>query len=502
MGVDPIVLVILISYITLLFILAHISREKIEKVERFFRTTGLTAGITTVLAIGATYHTAFAIPGSYGFAYKHGVTWAAFSLWTIPVAVIFMYLIGPRIAALGLKYGYVTPSEILGDFYESKAVRVIYAIYYLIAIIPYFVANISGPAILLSYGLGYIISYEFAVIIITIITLLTVIRLGFRAAFLTNVLQGAWMWIAMYIAAVWIVGYVGGLDKLYSTIATQYPKLLTLPGPAGYGTWQIWLTWPLFGICIGWAIAPRTIAFWLSSRSPEDVRKLAFRAPLYLWSIYVPVILIAFATLILYPRAPDPDMALPVVMAKYAPPLLWGLIITGSMAAGISTLITDFLTSSAIAVRDIYVLFTKETRDSRLIAIGRLVLLLLVIPAVIFSIYKPDIIVMIVTMSLSMLALTFPAIFFAVFPTGRFIATKAGVLSGLIIGYIVLTVTYFPTYVGLPRTFANPLGFHAGFWGFISSFLTTIVVSLFTKKPSQETIKKFHEFLHIEMSKS
>lgn len=499
--VQPIILAILIGYMAIFFILAYMPREKIEKSERFFRTTGLTGGIFTVLAIGATYHTAFAIPGSFGFAYQHGVVWAAFALWTIPVSVIFGYLLGPRITALGLKYGYITPSEILGDFYESKAVKVIYGIYYLVAIIPYFVANISGPAILLSYGLGYMAGYAYAVILITILVILALMKAGFRSAYITNILQGAWMWVAMYLIAVWIVGYVGGFEKIYSTIVMQYPKLLTLPGPLGFGTWQMWLTWGLFGICIGWAVAPRSIAFWLSGRSPEDIRKLALRAPFYLWSIYVPVILIAFATLILYPNAPDPDMALPVIMAKFAPPVLWGLAITGSMAAGISTLVTDFLTSSGITVKDIYVPLTKETRDARLIMIGRLVIALLAIPAVIFSIYKPAIIVMIVTLSLSMLALTFPAIFFVVFPTGRFIATKAGVLSGLIAGILVLIVTYFPTYVGLPKALANPLGFHAAFWGFVTSLLITIVVSLFTKKPSQETIKKFHEFLHIEMKK-
>jgi len=492
---------IVIAYIAILFIIEHIRALKIRitKAEEFFRMTGLTAGLLAILALGATYHTAFAIPGSMGFVYKHGAAWAAFGLWTIPVAALLMYTLGPRIAALAKRYGYITPPEILGDFYESKAVRVIYAIFWLIALVPYFVANISGPAILLSYGLGYAISYEIAVLIMVIIVFLYVLRLGFRAAYLTSIIQGAWMLIVTWIAAFWLVSFVGGFDKLYDIMVTKYPEHLTLPGPLGFMKPGMWFTWPIFGIAIGWALCPRSIAYWASGKDPEEIRKLSLRIPIYLWGIYVPVLIIGFSTLALYPNAPDPDMAFPTVMARYAPAILWGLLIAGSLAAGMSTLDADFVTLSGIATRDLYGLISKETQHEKQIRIGRIIILVLALIAAIFTLYKTQLIVMIVTMALSLVALTFPAVFFAVVPTGRFVATKAGVISGLFAGLIALLITYFPTYLGLPKTLTHALGLHAGFWGFITSLIVTIIVSLFTKKPSEEAIKKFHEFLDKEL---
>ena len=65
----------------------------------------------------------FAFLGSGGFFYTHGVGFWAAGTWTVLVGGI-TYVLAPRIWALGKAFGYITPADMLADFYESEGVRV------------------------------------------------------------------------------------------------------------------------------------------------------------------------------------------------------------------------------------------------------------------------------------------------------------------------------------------------------------------------------------------
>ncbi|MCJ7628817.1 MAG: hypothetical protein MUO50_10575, partial [Longimicrobiales bacterium] len=93
-----------------------------------FLLYGRKAGFVVLyLTVVATYHSAFAFLGSGGYFYTHGIGFWAAGTWTVLVGAI-TYVVGTRIWALGKKFSYITPADMLADFYESEAVRVATAV--------------------------------------------------------------------------------------------------------------------------------------------------------------------------------------------------------------------------------------------------------------------------------------------------------------------------------------------------------------------------------------
>ena len=118
-------------------------------VEDFF-LYGRKAGLVVLyLTVVATYHSAFAFLGSGGFFYTHGVGFWVAGAWTVLTGAI-TYVLGTRIWALGKKFGYITPADLVADFYESEAVRVVVAIVSVLFTILYIQVQ--------AQGLGYILS--------------------------------------------------------------------------------------------------------------------------------------------------------------------------------------------------------------------------------------------------------------------------------------------------------------------------------------------------------
>ena len=109
-----------------------------------FLLYGRKAGfIVLYLTVVATYHSAFAFLGSGGFFYTHGIGFWAAGTWTVLVGAI-TYVVGTRIWALGKAFGYVTPAEMLADFYESEAVRVTVAVVSVLFTILYIQVQAQG----------------------------------------------------------------------------------------------------------------------------------------------------------------------------------------------------------------------------------------------------------------------------------------------------------------------------------------------------------------------
>src|SRR5690606_41063751 len=90
-----------------------------------------------------TFHSAFAFIGSGGFFYAHGIGFWMAGTWTVLVGAI-TYVLGTRIWALGKGFGYMTPADMLADFYESEAVRVVVALVSVVFTILYIQVQAQG----------------------------------------------------------------------------------------------------------------------------------------------------------------------------------------------------------------------------------------------------------------------------------------------------------------------------------------------------------------------
>lgn len=482
------ILIIPIIYMLLVLVLAFGPWSKLSKVDisDYYKVSAGAAFPLVFLGICGGYHSAFAIPGSMGFVYAHGVGWVANGLWTLFIAGASFVILGARISYLGRKNNYLTPADLICDYFDdNKAVRLMVAVAALAFSIGYQMTNVMGPAILIAAATNGKISYDFACTAIILVTASYVWRRGVRGTMWTTILQALWMFIAVWVAAAFAVSLCGGVGPMMSAVQQHRPEMLTLPGSRNFLTPAMWTTWAAIAIGIGGALKPCNWPFLYSSRGPKTTTLLGFTLPLYLSGIYVPVVFIGLAAAVVVPglTGVKADDSFPLMLFQYAPVWFTGLIVAGAMGAGMSTLDAEYNVSSCMIVEDIYKKFIKkDASPAHYLFVGRSMVVVLAILSWILVHYRFDIVAFVATLVNVFVIFYAPAVVAALFPSERFKVTAYGVVAGWIASLIALIIA------GI--LYPNPYKFHYGFWVLISNVSVMIIVSAFTRAPSRERREK------------
>lgn len=446
------------------------------------------------LGIAGGFHTAFAIPGSMGFYHAHGVAFAANVLWTVFTPLGVIYFIGSRITCLGRKFNYITPADLLVDYFGDGKFRAFIAIYILSCCIPLMTANVTGPAVLLSEGTQGNIPYVGALLIMGVMVMIYVTSSGIRGVTWTTVAQAVWMFVAVWAAAIWCLNLIdGNLMTLFNRILETEPSMLTLPGPNGLATPEWWITFPVFGLALYWAILPRGFMFFYSARDVQTTRRIGLTVGFYLMTLYLPAMVIGFTAFYFLPEA-DSDGSFPLMLATYAPAWFAGLIVAGGLAAGMSSLDADTNANSAMLTKDVYATFVrKNAPDRHYITIGRLIVVGLVAITVAAAAYRWGLVVLMIGVTASMITQLLPAVLAVTVPMGiRF--TKAGVTAGILAGLAVSLLSRFFAADLLPDGWR----FDPSFWGLVVNVPVTLIVSRFTTPPDPERVARIRAALDEE----
>lgn len=449
-----------------------------------FLLYGRKAGFVVLyLTVVATYHSAFAFLGSGGFFYTHGIGFWAAGTWTVLVGAI-TYVLGTRIWALGKKFSYITPADMLADFYESEAVRVVTAIVSVLFTILYIQVQAQGLGYILSVASGDRIPFEVGTLILLVVAAGYLMAGGLRAVYWTDVIQGAWMYIAVWVGALFLAFHLfGGPLELWREVAARRPDLLTLPGPQGFFTPGMWLG---MGIALSFGIVfqPHMMIRYYSAVDGKTLKWLGATTPIYLMTLYVPAALVGLGGAIVIPDLAIPDQVFPELLFRHAPAWLTGVILAGATAAAMSTLDSILHSNMTVLTRDVYQRYVApEASQAHYIWVGRILVVVLLAVGYVLSVRTFAFLVTLVTLSGSGALQLMPAILGVCFP-GKRVYTRAGVLWGMGIGLLTLYLTVV--------LFSNPLGLHGAVWSLLANFAVTIFVSRVTPSPSAETVARIH----------
>ena len=85
--------------------------------------------------------------------------------------------------ALGKRFGYVTPADLLSDFYESEAVRVVVAIVSVVFTILYIQVQAQGLGYIISVASDDRISFELGTLILLVVAAVYLAAGGLRAVY-------------------------------------------------------------------------------------------------------------------------------------------------------------------------------------------------------------------------------------------------------------------------------------------------------------------------------
>ena len=475
---------LIVAYLLATIVLGVIANRRMRVDLEDFLLCGRRVGFVVLyLTVVASFHSAFAFLGSGGFFYTHGVGFWAAGTWTLLVGAI-TYVLGTRIWVLGKAFGYITPADMLADFYESELVRVGVAIVSVVFTILYIQVQAQGLGYIINVASDGRISVELGTLVLLVVAAAYLMVGGLRAVYWTDVLQGIWMYVAVWVGAL-VLSYElfdGPLD-LWRRVSAERPDLLTLPGPEGFFTPGMWIGMTLT-LSFGIVFQPHMMIRYYTAVDARTVKLLGATTPIYLMTLYIPAALVGLGGALVMPGLDVPDRIFPELLFAYASPWLTGAILAGATAAAMSTLDSILHANMTVLTRDIYQRYVAPDRaQAHYVAVGRIIIAGLLVVGYLLSVGTYDFLVVLVTLSGAGALQLMPAILGVCMP-GRRSLSGAGVLAGILVGLLALYVTL----VLIP----HPLGMHGGVWSLLVNAAVAVGVSAVTRPPSDETIERIH----------
>lgn len=431
---------------------------------------------------GASVFSAFAFLGGPGWAYSRGA--AAFYILAYgALGMAPFYWMGPRIAALGRKHGYVTQAQLLCGRFPSRQLSTLLAVLSLVAFIPYVTLQMRGAGIVIEavtdgnvpLWLGALIAYG------TVITY--VLSSGVMAVGWTNTFQGIFMVVIAWTLGLYLpIHMYGGVGAMFEQIAAMRPEMLTPPGlDAAGGPWS-WGAYSSFILvsAIGLMMWPHLFMKAFAAKDDATMRRTVILFPTFQLFL-IPVFLIGFAG-VLFPRSPAaPDFILPfMILETSLPVVVVGLFCAGALSASMSTGDALLHAAASVVVEDGVGPWKRLTDHQQRLLMR---LLVLVVGAVAYwAALDPDSsLVLLLATAYGVIAQFAPTVVAALYWRR---ATTAGAVAGLVAGTV--TAVFFWMNPEL-----KPWEIHEGVLGVAVHVPVLVAVSLATTPQDSSHLKRF-----------
>lgn len=465
-------------YLVIAVAIAILARQgKMANMSGYFLGDRKMGGFVSAMSYSATTYSAFMMVGLAGLTYKGGVGALGFEI-VYFAGVSLVAIFGPKFWAVGKKFGFVTPSEMLGHRYGDKKVSMAVAISSCIFLIPYAAVQLAGVGYLLQGATEGAIPFTTGVVLATVVAIFFSYIAGIRSVMWTDSLQAIMMIIASTLVAWLVIEGLGGFSALFGTLAETKPQSLVVPGP-GLFSFVTFL-----GLTIPWfffALSNPQVSQRLFMPSSLSAMRRMLMGFLVFGLIYTLVsVLWGFSALAAYPDLAQADLATATLLgSEHVPPILGAIVLIGIMAAAISTIDSIMLTLSSMLARDVYANMKDGRDDGKQLLLGKIVIPIIAILAFGFAELQLDLIAVLSVAASSGLVAVVPATIGA-FYWKR--GTAAGALTSVVGTTLIVLLMY--------ATGNKFLGLPAGIWGIIVATVLYVGVSLATR-PQTERAEAF-----------
>ncbi|WP_028117638.1 sodium/pantothenate symporter [Ferrimonas senticii] len=318
--------------------------------QRYFLGGQFMGGMLLALALVTTYISASSFIGGPGAAYKFGLGWVLLAMIQVPVAMLTLGVVGPKLWQIARRYNSVTVLDVLEQRYQSKLLLVLAGVSLVGAFIGMVVVQFTGGARLLSVMTG--VDYHLGLAMFVGTVMLYTLWGGFRAVSYTDALQGLVMVFGMVALFVGLLVKGGGISAMTSELARIDPALLDPQGPNQFLSWPFLLSfWVL--VCFGTLGLPHTALRAMAVRDGDALKQAMVFGTL----VSVVVVLLPHLSgvlgRVLIPDLASPDEIIPRLMVELFPPLVAGLLLAAPMAAIMSSVDSMLLQSASTLVKDL-----------------------------------------------------------------------------------------------------------------------------------------------------
>ena len=433
---------ILIAYIAIVFLgsLSGTSTNAKSPEGYFLANRGL-GTLALFFTILATNFSAFYFLGFAGAGYRVGYAHYVMMALGTGFACISFYILGAKIWALGKYHGFITPAELIYHQTGSKALRWIFASIMLLFTFPYLALQIIGAGYILENITDGAIPYIWGTTLLTIFTIAYVWIGGMKSVAKTDLKQGLLMIFLMLVAVVVISNSVGGLTAAHEKVYALQPELFSREGTGNAFPPKKWFSLLIFWVfCI--PMFPQIFMRFYIAKDINTLKKSALLYGLIPLVISILPVIIGVLGHLTFPglTGKATDQILPKMLAAHSPEWFAGLVMTGALAAFMSTLDSQLLALSTIVTRDFILPFRENVGLEQQVFFGRIWVVIFAIVGLLIAAQPFDTIDDMGRLSFGGLAVLFPITFMTLRCGG--VAPFFGVLS-IIVGEWLLLGFYY-----------------------------------------------------------
>ena len=472
-----------------------------------------------VLAATATSFSGWTFVGHPGKIFTDGLPYAFASFYalTIPfTGVLFLR----RQWVLGKAYRYITPGEMYSDYYGGNSIRLLTVLVAFLFSVPYLGVQLRASGALFNVLTDGLVSVNFGMFTLSAIVMIYVASGGLRSVAFVDCAQAILLALGITILggiAIYYAGGYGGFTTGLADIvmadvtsgqnltADGYSMKVAIPGSiqmvsagskATGGPWTGIMCMTYMFALMGIQSSPAFSMWAFANKTSKAFRwqqvvasSIVIGVLLFSFTIFQGLgghILIANGVL---DSANDNNLVPQLInLLSDAAPWLVGLLAVCALAAMQSTGAAYMSTFSAMVTRDIYAKFiSPNASDKNQKLSGRIFVIIVTGAALIVAANSSQAIVMLGGLAVAYGFQMYPALIGICYYKGF---TQRGVVAGLVVGLIAVTLTdRTSVWFGVPWG-AYPLTIHSAGWGIFFNLIITFLVSHFSAETDAERNNK------------
>ena len=261
---------------------------------------------------------------------------------------------------------------------------------------------------------------------------------GFRAVAWTDFIQGLIMVVGLAILSLAALVELGGLSQMIQKVNEVAPKALTWMGGKTTAIFFGSMI-GLLGIGLGYPGQPHVITRYMAAKDTRTIKQGTWIAIGWGSLIYSSAILLGICGQALFPGLADPEHLFPTAAENLLPVFLTAVVLTGVLAAIMSTVSAQIIVAASAMAHDIYSkIICSSMGHKEILTLSRVTILVIGLGAMLVALTETRVIFWFVLFAWSGLGAAFgPIILFTLYSKN---VTREGAIAGMLTGFFTTII--------------------------------------------------------------
>ncbi len=363
-------LAIVLAYLVLMVVIGIIVRRRAAASSVQYLLADRSLGrVLLFITMASTNFSAYTVFGLSGAGYRIGYAYYPIMSFGTGFMALGLFVIGRRIVALSRERGYVTPTDFIADRYGSPLLRKMFSAVLILFTLPYIAIQAISSGRSLESLVG--IPYAAGAALVTGCIVIYVVLGGMRSIAWTDVVQSVMILAFAAAGFALIAQRSGGFVRVNEEVRTAFPALYSRPGQDGSMSPGAW-----FGFLFLWFFAdpmfPQLFQKLIASRDQRALKTTVVLYPVITTVLFFLTVSIGVMGRHAFPAlsAAQSESVYPMLLARYASPVLATILLTGGLAALMSTMDSQLLTVGSLVTGDFFPARARGVWVQRAVVLG------------------------------------------------------------------------------------------------------------------------------------